>query len=238
MTVQTLEPIQQTIATKPIKLPPLYSGDHLSQVEFERRYAASPNLRAELIEGVVYVASPIRYRHHSSPHGRMITWLTVYEASTPGVEAGGNGTLRLDFENEPEPDALLRLDPACGGQSTVSADDYLEGPPELIVEVAASSASHDLHTKRRVYARSGVLEYLVVQMYEQRVDWFVLREGVYQSLVPDEAGILRSEIFPGLWLRPAAIWAGDAPGLLATLQEGLSSPEHAAFVATLCTRRT
>jgi Uma2 family endonuclease len=235
MTVQTIDPIKQV--TAPVKPPPLRSGDRLSQAEFERRYEASPHIRAELIEGVVYMASPIRYRHHSYPHIHMGGWLVAYEASTPGTEAGGNSTTRLDLENEPEPDALLRLEPACGGQSTVSADDYLEGAPELIVEVAASSTSYDLRTKRRVYARNGVREYIVVQMVERRVDWFALREGIYEPLAPDEAGILRSEIFPGLWLRPAAIWAGDAAALLATLQEGLSSPEHATFVATLQARR-
>jgi Uma2 family endonuclease len=235
MTVQTIESLQQIVA--PAKPPPLRPGDRLSRAEFERRYEASPHIRAELIEGVVYVASPIRYQKHGEPHGHLAGWLTVYAASTPCVRSGGNSTTRLDFQNEPEPDALLRLEPACGGQSTVSDDDYLEGAPELIVEVAASSTSYDLRTKRRVYARNGVREYIVVQMVERRVDWFALREGIYEPLAPDEAGILRSEIFPGLWLRPAAIWAGDAAALLATLQEGLSSPEHATFVATLQARR-
>jgi Uma2 family endonuclease len=179
------------------------------------------------------MASPLRYKSHGQPHALMMTWLGDYVTATPCLDLSDNSTTRLDFENEPQPDALLRLDPTCGGQSTISDDDYLEGPPELIVEVAASSASYDLHTKRRVYARNGVREYIVVQMYERRVDWFVLREGVYESLTPDEAGILRSEIFPGLWLRPAAIWAGDWRGMRATLEAGLNSPEHAAFVALL-----
>jgi Uma2 family endonuclease len=143
--------------------------------------------------------------------------------------------VRLDPDNEPQPDALLRLEPAQGGRSRLTEDDYVEGPPELIVEIAASSAAYDLHSKRQVYQRSGVQEYLAVQMYEQRVDWFVLRKEGYAALAPDEAGVLRSEVFPGLWLRPAAFWSGDLAGILASLQEGLASPEHAAFVARLQT---
>jgi len=134
-----------------------------------------------------------------------------------------------------QPDALLRLEPEHGGRSHVTEDDYLEGPPELIVEIAASSAAYDLHVKRRVYARSGVQEYLAVQMYEQRVDWFILREGVYETLTLDEDGVLRSEVFPGLWLQPAALWSGDLATMLAVLQEGLASSEHAAFLARLRT---
>lgn len=214
--------------------PPLNPGDRLTRAEFERRYNAHPEIKiAELIEGVVYMPSPIRFTKHSEPHGYLITWLGVYIASTLGVRLGDNATIRLDFENEVQPDILLRLETALGGRSRITEDDYVEGPPELIAEIAASSAAYDLHTKRRVYARNGVQEYLAVQMYEQRIDWFVLREGVYETLAPDEKGLLRSEIFPGLWLKPQAFWAGDLAGMLATVQEGLASPEHSAFAEKL-----
>lgn len=158
---------------------------------------------------------------------------SLYCASTPGVSGANNTTTRLDLENEPQPDALLRLDPALGGRSQITPDGYLEGPPELIVEIAASSAAYDLHEKRRAYARNGVPEYLAIQVYERRVDWFVLREGVYRALAPDAQGVLHSEAFPGLWLQPAALWAGDLATLVAVLQEGLAAPEHTAFVERL-----
>ncbi len=216
--------------TRPAQPPPLNAGDHLARAEFERRYLAMPQLkRAELIEGVVYMPSPVHFRKHSYPHGSILGWLTVYCASTPGVVLGDNATVRLDFENEVQPDALLRLEQ--GGRSRVTSDDYIEGPPELIVEIAASSAAYDLYDKRRVYARNGVQEYIVAQAYEQQVDWFILREGVYESLAPDAAGILRSELFPGLWLQPQTLWDGDLAALLAALQQGLASPERAAWLA-------
>ena len=177
--------------------------------------------------------SPVHFTKHSQPHSDIMAWLGVYRAATSGVLVGDNATVRLDFENVVQPDAVLRLDPKLGGRSRVSADDYLEGPPELIVEIAASSAAYDLHDKRRVYARNGVREYLAVQMYEQKVDWFVLREGVYATLKPDAGRIVRSEVFPGLWLNPTAIFSGDLAALLAVLQQGLASPEHAAFVERL-----
>jgi Uma2 family endonuclease len=213
---------------------PLHAGDRLSRAEFERRYRAHPEIKkAELLEGVVFMPSPVRYEKHSEPHSQVITWIGVYGAATPGVRLGDNATVRLDYENEVQPDALLRLEPALGGRSRITEDDYLEGPPELVIEIAASSASYDLHIKRRVYQRSGVQEYLALQMYEQQTDWFILREGVYDLLEPDEEGVWRSEVFPGLWLRLSALWAGDLAAVLATLQEGLASPEHAAFISRL-----
>ncbi len=177
--------------------------------------------------------SPTRHKSHGEPHSWMIAWLVNYVAATPSVDVSDNATLRLDFENEVQPDALLRLDPLTEGKSRLTEDDYLEGPPELIVEIAASSAAYDMHDKHRVYARNGVQEYLVVQMYERRIDWFALREGVYETLTPDESGVLHSQIFPGLWLQPSAFWAGDLAAMMSTLQRGLDSPEHATFITRL-----
>lgn len=236
--VQAISVPRQMVSSQPaqsIKPPPLHAGDRLSRAEFERRYQAHPEIKkAELIEGVVYMPSPVRFEQHGRPHFNIITWLGTYCAATPGILPGGdNTTIRLDLENEVQPDALLRLEPAYGGSSRVTEDDYLEGPPELIVEIAASSAAYDLHDKRRVYARNGVQEYVAVQMYEQRVDWFILREEGYETLTPDADGVLHSEVFPGLWLQPDALWTGDLAAMLAVLQEGLGSPEHTAFVERL-----
>ncbi|MEB3178136.1 MAG: Uma2 family endonuclease, partial [Nostocaceae cyanobacterium] len=135
--------------------------------------------------------------------------------------------------NEPQPDALLRIEPEAGGNSSISEDDYIEGAPELIVEVAASSASYDLNDKLNAYRRNGVREYIVWQIYENRVDWFILQEGRYVPVIPDERGIIRSQVFPGLWLSVNGLRQGNRREILAVLQEGLATAEHQAFVARL-----
>lgn len=212
----------------------LASGDRLTRAEFERRYAALPeNLKCELIEGVVYMASPLRYESHAKPHGQIMLWLGVYAAATPGVECADNATVRLDLDNEVQPDALLRRLPAYGGQTRVGDDDYLEGAPELIAEIAASSASYDLHDKLRVYRRNRVQEYLVWRVHDGALDWFCLHEGQYLPLHPDAAGVLESPWFPGLRLHVSALLDGDMETVLAELQRGLASPAHAALIARL-----
>jgi Uma2 family endonuclease len=217
-----------------VEIPPLEPGDRLTREEFERRYNAMPGLKkAELIEGVVYMPSPVRHRRHGRPSHHLSTWVGVYEAATPGVEGSDNCTARLDQANEPQPDAVLLIDPARGGQARISADDYIEAAPELVAEVAASSASYDLHTKLEVYRRNGVREYLVWRVLDRQVDWFVLRGGRYERLEPGADGIVRSEVFPGLWLDPEALVRGDLARVLAVVQQGVASPEHAAFVARL-----
>lgn len=212
------------------RIPRLEPGDRLTRPEFERRYGALPHLKkAELIEGVVYVPSPVRHHSHGRPHSQVMAWLGAYWAATPGVDMSDNATVRLDLDNEVQPDALLRLEEAWGGRCRVTADDYLEGPPELVVEVVSSSASYDLHAKLRVYRRSGVQEYVVWRVLEGQIDWFRLEEGEYVRLEPDAAGVLRSRVFPGLWLAAQALLAGDLQAVLATVQAGLASPEHGAF---------
>lgn len=220
--------------SKNIQIPPLESGDRLTRHEFERRYTAMPNIKkAELIEGIVYVASPLRFRSHGKPHGDLIIWLGTYKVATPGVELGDNTTVRLDLDNEPQPDVVLIIDEKLGGQAHISHDDYVEGAPELVAEVAASSAANDLYDKKRVYRRNGVKEYLVWQIFDNKLDWFILDNGEYISLAPDAGGIIKSRVFPGLWLDLAALLTGEMAQVLAVLQQGLNSQEHQEFLQRL-----
>jgi Uma2 family endonuclease len=218
--------------TKSGNIPLLENGDRLSRSEFERRYQAMPNhQKAELIAGIVYVASPLRITQHGNPHARIMTWLGSYWAATPGVELGDNSTVQLDQYNEPQPDALLRIQ--TGGQSTVNENGYVEGAPELIVEIAASTVSLDLHQKLEVYQLHQVQEYLVWRVEDDQLDWFQLKQGKYLKLQPDIEGILYSQMFPGLWLDQNALLTGNLAKVLRVLQKGLASGEHQSFVEKL-----
>ena len=235
MTIQTLEtPVVEKRSGAVPSVPPLMAGDRLTRAEFERRYHAHPEIKkAELIEGVVYMASPVKHKKHGNPHLFLNTWIGVYLAATPGLDASDNATVRIDNQNDAQPDILLRLEHHAGGRSFIAADDYLEGAPELIVEIAGTSANYDIHDKKLVYARNGVREYLVVLTYEQAVHWFVLRNGEYEELAVNTDGVLCSEFYPGLWLKPDALWANNLTEILTVLQQGLATPEHAAFVERL-----
>jgi Uma2 family endonuclease len=215
------------------QVPPLESGDCLTREEFERRYEAMPHLKkAELIEGRVYMSSAVR-KDHSKAHGEIIGWLLNYRVATPGVELYDNATVRLDEPNEPQPDALLRIESETGDRNWEAEGEYIEHPPELIVEIAGSSASYDLHEKLNVYQRNGVQEYVVWQIYENRLDWFQLVEGKYVPLPADADNIIRGQVFPGLHLPVEPLLAGDISEVLAVLQKGLQTQEHTAFVQYL-----
>jgi Uma2 family endonuclease len=214
-----------------IPVPALESGDRLTRAEFERRYAATPEkFKAELIEGVVYVASPVRV-FHGTPHAALITWLGVYWTATPGVSPADNTTTRLDLDNEPQPDALLRIQ--IGGTSTISEDGYIEGAPELVAEIASSSATIDLGAKKNAYRRNGVQEYLVWQTFENRLSWFRLEAEEFVLVEPDADGIIRSSAFPGLWLAVPALLEGNMIEVLNVLQVGIAGLEHQAFIQEL-----
>lgn len=218
----------------PEPTPLLYPGDRLSRDEFERRYAAMPHVKkAELIEGAVHIIpSPVSY-DHGSPHFNVITWLGMYAWATPGVGGCDNGTVRLDLDNEPQPDVFLRVLDTHGGQSRITPDRYIVGAPELVAEIAVSSASIDLHAKFNVYRRNSVREYVVWRVEDQAVDWFILRGSTFERLNPGADGVYRSEHFPGLWLDPAALVRGDYATLSRIALDGIAGTAHTAFVEKL-----
>jgi Uma2 family endonuclease len=219
------------------RVPPLENGDRLSRAEFEHRYTAASHIpKAELIEGVVYLSAALRFRSHAQPHANLIIWLGNYKVATPRVALADNATVRLDRDNEPQPDVALFIEPMAGGQVKISDDDYIEGAPELIAEVAASTAAYDLGDKKVAYRRNGVQEYLVWQMFENRLDWFVLENDEYVDLLPGDDRIIRSRVFPGLWLAVDALLTGDMVQVMAILQNGLNSLEHTEFVQQLGSR--
>jgi Putative restriction endonuclease len=227
----------QEVPTGPVRrsipgVPPLEQGDRLTAKEFERRFDAMPGLKkAELIGGRVYMSSPVRVEFHGEPRADAIGWLAFYKTYTPGTQLGADSTVRLDEENEPQPDALLRIRPNHGGR-TATVDGYVEGGPELSTEVSASSASYDLHEKLQTFWQHGVQEYMVWRVFDEAIDWFVRGQQQYEAL-PLENGIYKSRVFPGLWLDANAMITGDMACVLAVLLQGLATPEHAAFCAKL-----
>jgi Uma2 family endonuclease len=219
-----------------MELPPLESGDRLTRDEFERRFDAMPNLKkAELIEGVVYVSPTVSFTLHAEPHGLIVTSCVLYCTYTPGTDCSDGSHLRLDQNNMPQPDMMLFLNEPLGAAG-ISDDGYVEGAPELIAEVTTSSASYELHDKLNAYQRNGVREYLVWRTFDGELDWFRLRGKKYVRVQPDDKGVIASSVFPGLRLNVKALLTGNMKKVLAELQKGLKSKEHAEFIQRLAKR--
>lgn len=218
-------------------LPPLENGDRLARVEFLRRAEAMPQLKkVELIEGVVYMPPPVSFDSHGSPHADLICWLGTYRSATPGVAVADNSTTLLDLKNVPQPDAALIIRSEFGGRTRIE-DGYISGGPELVAEIASSSVSLDATTKLEVYRRNGVQEYVLWRVRDREIDWFELVGGDYRRKEVAADGIVRSTIFPGLWLHPDGIIAGDLSGVLEILRRGLATQEHDAFLKQLGRQR-
>ncbi len=216
--------------------PILENGDHMSQAEFHRRYEAYPDdTKFELIGGVVYMASPLR-RTHGIFHPKLSSVLEFFQDQTPGVELLDNATNILGDESEPQPDLTLRILQAFGGQSRETKEDYVEGAPELVAEIASSTRAIDLREKRRDYELAGVQEYMVLSVEEPELFWFDFK--AHALLAPDTKGIARSQVFPGLWINVPALLSCQRENLMATMSRGLKSAAHAAFVKKLEAART
>jgi Uma2 family endonuclease len=242
---------EQSVPTSQIlgkDIPPLRNGDHLDAEKFLRRYEAMPHLKkAELLDGRVFIhspdsypsvrgdlmASPVSCEEHSAPHFDLIGWMAIYRFATPGIRGGDNGTVRLEPKSMPQPDALLLILPSHGGQTTIGIDKFVQGAPELVAEVAYSSVSYDLHEKLEIYRKHGVREYIAWRVEDHSIEWFVSRGDRFEPICPDEDGLLRSEVFPGLWLDATALLSADMDVVVQAVQRGIASDEHTAFVAKL-----
>ena len=236
MTAPAVLPAPPRVRSAPTveAVPPLRAGDRLRWDEYIRRYEAMPDdFKAELLDGKVIVRmNALRVRAHGMPHRLVETWMGVYQAHTPGVLGATAPTVRLTDVDGPEPDSVLMLDPRCGGAATETANDYISGAPELLVEIGASTAARDLNEKKARYRLAGVREYLVFAPLRRRAYWYALNEGgEFDRVKPRRGGRIRSRTFPGLWLNVAALVAVDFAAVLDTLAEGLDSDEHAAFAA-------
>ncbi|HEY7422658.1 MAG TPA: Uma2 family endonuclease [Gemmataceae bacterium] len=214
----------------------LVNGERMKQPEFHRRYEQyDEDEKWELIGGIVYKASPMLKLTHSNYDGEIGFVLETYRRATPGIQVMHNATAILDEESEPQPDLGMRILPEYGGQSQTSPNDYLQGAPELFVEIAHSRRNIAMYAKRDDYQRTGVVEYLVVCVEEQEVHWFHFPSD--EMIRPNRQGISRSRIFPGLWLDTTALLRLESARLMEVLQQGLASREHTAFVKRLQTAR-
>lgn len=209
----------------------LENGDRMSQQEFHRRYLRSPkNFHAELIGGIVHVASPLKLRHGRN-HLPLGSLLFAYESNTPGTESSDNTTVILSDDSEPQPDLFLRILPEFGGKSITTATGYVKGPPELIIEIAHSSKAIDLHAKRDDYRKNHVVEYLVACVKDRQLHTFDFVSGKEPVLVPGD--VCKSTVFPGLWIDVGAVFDRDFNTLIRVLNEGIATAEHRGFVEKL-----
>lgn len=182
------------ITKAPKRVPALQNGDRLSVSEFELRYQSMEGCKkAELINGVVYMPSPVSIDSHGEQHFNLVGWLFSYRAHTPGVQGGDNATLKLPIGmNQPQADACLRIRPECGGQSK-SKDGYVIGGVELVGEIAASTVSFDLNEKILAYEENAVREYIVWRVEDDEIDWFHLKSGVYHPLALTKNGLYKRD---------------------------------------------
>jgi Uma2 family endonuclease len=217
-------------------LPELKAGDNLTREDFVERCEGKSELKiAELIGGIVYMPSPLSAEHAETDSDVQL-WLGNYAVGTPGCKAGVNATWYM-LADAPQPDAHLRIVEEYGGSSRLVGN-FLHGAPELAAEICMTSAAYDLHQKLELYQVAGVREYVAFLLHEREVRWHRLKDGNYKILAVPEDGILKSEVFPGLWLDVQAFLSGDMKQVLQTLSEGMAAPHYKQFCDSLESRHS
>lgn len=197
--------------------PLLITGMKMSREEFIETWDNEPNLKcAELIDGTVFVSSPVSL-DHGIYESLMVAWLRAYSSKVPGWTCATNVTWYIQ-DSAPQPDvSLFRSD-----VSTERRGKYPVGAPAIAVEVCVSSRDYDFGPKKALYQRAGVEEYITVETFSKTITWRTLVGGSYQNLPVDNDGIIRSRALPGLWLDVAALWREDDDALRECVRRGLA----------------
>ena len=213
--------------------PVLHAGDHLDAETFLRRWEGMPELkRAELVEGRAYLMPSPVSEMHGQPHDVVMQWIAAYRRLTPGLAGLVDTTLVIDDETVLQPDYQLNLPQAAGGRTGRTAKGYVTGAPELVVEIAHSTESMDLHEKREIYRRAGVAEYLVWRTHEAAIDWWSNAGDAWRPIEPDGQGVRYSRVYPGLATSNEMLLAGDLGRLAEAIERACAGPcrdEHAAL---------
>jgi len=220
-----------SVERQPMAIPPLEAGDHLTRAEFERRYEAMPRVKkAELIEGVVHMPSPVRWSNHGEKHASLVVWLGYYRAAVPGVRVADNASVGLDDENAVQPDVTMMLEGRHGGRATITPADYVEGSPELVAEVAASSASVDTHEK--LAATGAMVSWNTssgASSTASSTGWPCGMANMWHyRRTPRE--FVEASCSPAFGLTRRRCCAATLARVLDVLRQGMASAEHAAFV--------
>jgi len=123
----------------------------------------APNDRVELLDGRIYIMSPIGSEHAACV--RRLTRLLIQGVGANALVSTQN-PIRLGEKSEPEPDLAL-LHPR--------EDDYAARHPEpedlfLVIEVADSSLEFDRTVKRPLYAQAGIPECWIVNLKKNRIE--------------------------------------------------------------------
>jgi Uma2 family endonuclease len=175
--------------------------------------------KADLIDGVIYMASP-----DNTDASDLTGWLgailyTFVEMKGLGKVYQSRVAYRLGRKRGPEPD--LGFVPKELEASRRRG--YIDGPPALAMEIVSpESVGRDYVLKRAQYEQAGVREYWIIDPDEQRATLLVLRQGHYEEVAPVDH-VLASEVVPGFRLDVRWLWATPRPPAYNVLRQLLET---------------
>jgi Uma2 family endonuclease len=180
-------------------------------------------LKADLIDGVIHVASPDNLKHYEIDF-----WLAeiiarfLRKRKIKGRVFGWRIAFRLDDENGPEPD-LAYVGPE---RTHLIRATHVKGPPDWALEIVSpSSVERDYTQKHDQYERFGVPEYWIIDPVEERMTCYRLgKNGKYKEIRSRE-GKIHSQVIPGFWVRPEWFWQSPLPDEDETLREILAAAD-------------
>ncbi|HET7093868.1 MAG TPA: Uma2 family endonuclease [Thermomicrobiales bacterium] len=160
----------------------------------------------ELIDGVAYVTPAPTTSHQSTSQNLNYLLETHVRPNNLGRVFAAPVDVRLSAHDVVQPDLIV----ITRERLQIIEERLVEGPPDLVVEILSpGTRDRDLGVKRDLYARSGAREYWVIDPVARTIAMLALRDGRFEEISADAAGMLRSALVPGLVVDPAAVFDLD-----------------------------
>ena len=172
--------------------------NHFTVIEYERLGETGmfpPDARVELIEGEIIEMSPIGSRHAACV--RLLDRILIRQVGDDAIVSTRN-PIRLNDFSEPQPDvALVKFRQDYYRDRHPGPDDVI-----LVIEVADTTVHYDRQVKMPLYARAGIPEALLLNLPDDRLEYFSQPElGEYQrNRIINRGERFQSTSVPGLTL--------------------------------------
>ena len=166
------------------------------------------DVRAEYVDGKVIIMSP------ESVSDERLRWfigtiLQIFvESHDLGEIFGPNLQIRLRPRLRRIPDLLF----ISQARLHLLEEAHFEGTPDLAIEIVSPKhQARDEQDKYREYEAAGIREYWVIAPLKKQVDLYHLTtEGKYEPS-PPKAGVYRSTVIQGFFLKPEWLWCQPPP---------------------------
>ena len=156
-----------------------------------------------------------------------------YRLFTPGIYVCFHVPVILDDNTRIVPGLVAQVNHGRLKQCEATEDGFI-GPPNFIFDVFDADELDEYESRKSSFEKHGVSEYVVLIAGEnQTCHWNRHNGSKFESIAPDENGIIKSKALPGLWFSTNSAKDRDWWTLIDLVERGVTRVGHHELMETI-----